>query len=60
MAVPNQPWLDGSKAGEGIIRQFVAAPLGGGVTVEAQVTGEESLGGRQLTIVGLVRRDGLA
>jgi hypothetical protein len=51
MVVPDQPWLDGIKAGEGSIRQFVAAPLGERVTVEAQVTGEESVGGLQLTVV---------
>jgi hypothetical protein len=51
MVVPNQPWLDGIKAGEGTVRQFVAAPLGENVTVEAQMTGEETVGGIQLTIV---------
>lgn len=43
-----QPWLDGIAAGRGIIRQFVAMPLGGGYTVEAQLTGEEKHGGIQL------------
>jgi hypothetical protein len=51
MVVPDQPWIDGIKAGEGTIRQFVAAPLGEGVTVEGQVTGAETKGGIQLTIV---------
>jgi hypothetical protein len=51
IVVPDQPWLDGIKAGEGTIRQFVAAPLGGGVTVEGQVTGAEKVGGLQITIV---------
>jgi hypothetical protein len=51
MVAPNQPWLDGIKAGEGTIRQFVAAPLGEGVTVEGQVTGSETKGGIQLTVV---------
>ena len=35
---PDQPWLDGINAGEGVIRQFVAMPLGLGYTVEAQVS----------------------
>lgn len=52
-ALPDQPWLDGINAGEGFIRQFVAAPLGLGATVEAQVTGEEVHGGVQLRAVGV-------
>ena len=48
LVVPDQPWLDGIKAGEGFIRQFVAMPLGGGYTVEAQLTGREDVGGLQL------------
>lgn len=47
---PDQPWLDGINAGDGFTRQFVAAPLGAGYTVEAQVTGEERFGGIQLVI----------
>ena len=51
MVAGHQPWLDGIKTEDGVIRQFVAAPLGKRVTIEAQVTGEESLGGIQLTVV---------
>lgn len=47
---PPQPWLDGIKAGEGTIRQFVAMPLGLGYTVEAQVTGKEEFGGMQIIV----------
>jgi hypothetical protein len=36
---PDQPWLDGFKTEPGVVRQFVAAPLGQGVTVEEQLTG---------------------
>jgi hypothetical protein len=43
-----QPWLDGINGGDGMIKQFVAMPLGGGYTVEAQVTGEEKFGGLQI------------
>jgi hypothetical protein len=47
---PDQPWLDGIKAGEGFIRQFVAMPLGMGYTVEGQVTGKEEFGGLQIVV----------
>ena len=50
--LPEQPWLDGINSGEGVVRQFVAAPLGSGATVEGQVTGEEVHGGVQLRVVG--------
>lgn len=51
LVAPDQPWLDGIKAGDGIIRQFVAMPLGSGCTVEAQITGEETTGGIQVAVV---------
>jgi hypothetical protein len=47
---PDQPWLDGINAGNGMIRQFVAMPLGSGYTVEGQLTGEERVGGIQLLV----------
>jgi len=50
LAVPPQPWLDGFNTGNGIIRQFVATPLGQGQTVEGQVTGEEKFGGLQIKV----------
>jgi len=43
-----QPWLDGFCIEKGRIRQFVAAPLGDGVTVEEQITGEAEFGGIQI------------
>jgi len=46
--LPEQPWIDGFVIEEGIIRQFVAVPLGMGLTVEAQLSGEEAFGGIQL------------
>jgi hypothetical protein len=49
VVIPEQPWLDGIKAGEGFIRQFVATPLGTGTTVEAQITGTEE-GGMRLAL----------
>jgi hypothetical protein len=48
LVCPNQPWLDGINVGDGVIRQFVAMPLGTGSTVEGQVTGAEEYGGLQL------------
>jgi hypothetical protein len=48
VVVPQQPWLDGIVTAHGVIRQFVAMPLGMGYTVEGQVTGEEVCGGIQL------------
>ena len=48
VVLPEQPWLDGFRVGDGVIRQFVAVPLGKGLTVEQQLTGEESWGGLQL------------
>lgn len=46
--LPYQPWLDGFRVSEGVIRQFVAVPLGKGLTVEHQLTGKETWGGLQL------------
>jgi hypothetical protein len=48
VVLPYQPWLDGFRVSEGVIRQFVAVPLGKGLTVEHQLTGEENWGGLQL------------
>jgi hypothetical protein len=50
LVTPPQPWLDGVCVKKGIIRQFVAMPLGMGYTVEGQVTGDESVGGLQLKV----------
>jgi len=73
MVVPGQPWLDGFCVERGVIRQFVASPLGAGDTVEEQLTGEAEHGGLQIVVYPLkkevwkrmqrermqVRRDGL-
>lgn len=50
LVAPDQPWLDGINSGAETIRQFVAMPLGSGVTVEGQLTGEESVGGLQFVV----------
>ena len=48
VVVPEQPWLDGFYAGKGLIRQFVAMPLGEGYTAEEQLTGTAEHGGLQV------------
>lgn len=48
VVIPNQPWLDGFSVGEGLIRQFVAMPIGEGYSVEEQLTGKAEFGGIQL------------
>ena len=48
VVVPKQPWLDGFAVGEGLIRQFVAMPLGTGFSVEEQLTDKAEFGGIQL------------
>ena len=53
VTVPTQPWLDGFNVGLGVVRQFVAMPLGAGYTVEAQLTGEEKHGGLQIIAMPL-------
>jgi hypothetical protein len=50
LVVPTQPWLDGYCVEKGIIRQFVAMPLGEGYSVEEQLTGEAEFGGMQIEI----------
>lgn len=50
LVCPPQPWLDGINSGDGTIRQFVAVPLGRGQTIEAQVTGAESVGGLHILV----------
>ncbi|KAJ4424865.1 hypothetical protein N0V82_000368 [Gnomoniopsis sp. IMI 355080] len=42
VVVPPQPWIDGIAVKSGMVRQFVAMPLGQGYTVEAQLTGRRS------------------
>ena len=48
LVVTEQPWLDGYCVEEGVIRQFVAMPLGVGYTVEEQLTGAAEHGGLQI------------
>ena len=50
VVVPEQPWLDGFCVEKGLIRQFVAMPLGEGYTAEEQLTGEAEHGGLQIAV----------
>jgi hypothetical protein len=50
VVAPKQLRLDGTASADGTVRQFVAMPLGQGYTVEAQITGEEVVGGLQFGI----------
>ena len=52
---PEQPWLDGFAVEEGVVRQFVAMPLGEGYSVEEQLTGEAEWGGLQISVTPLRR-----
>ena len=55
LVVPGQPWLDGFCVEKGLIRQFVAMPLGEGYTVEEQLTGEAEHGGVQIAVYPMKR-----
>jgi hypothetical protein len=48
VVLPDQPWLDGFKTAEGEVRQFVAARLGDGATVEEQLSDRPAVGGIQI------------
>lgn len=53
VVAPDQPWLDGFAIAPGVIRQFVAMPLGAGYTAEEQMTGRDDWGGLQLSVTPL-------
>ena len=55
LVVPDQPWLDGFCVKKGLIRQFVAMPLGEGYTAEEQLTGEAEHGGLQIAVYPMKR-----
>ncbi|MCY3776159.1 MAG: hypothetical protein OXH11_09255 [Candidatus Aminicenantes bacterium] len=50
VVIPDQPWLDGFCVRKGLIRQFVAMPLGQGYTPEEQFTGAAEHGGLQVVV----------
>lgn len=55
VVVPAQPWLDGFVVEKGVIRQFVAMPLGSGYSAEEQITGSAEHGGFQLAVYPMKR-----
>ena len=55
LVVPEQPWLDGYCIEKGIIRQFVAMPLGSGYSVEEQLTQTAEHGGLQIAVYPMSR-----
>lgn len=55
LVAPEQPWLDGFVVEKGVIRQFVAMPLGSGYTAEEQITGEAEHGGLQVSVYPMKR-----
>ena len=61
VVIPDQPWLDGFCVMKGMVRQFVAMPLGEGYTAEEQLTGEAEHGGLQVVVypmkASLYKRD---
>jgi len=50
LSIPDQPWLDGYCVEKGVIRQFVAMPLGSGYSAEEQLTGAAEHGGIQILV----------
>ena len=50
-----QPWLDGFCVAKGLVRQFVAMPLGEGYTAEEQISGAAEFGGLQVAVYPLRR-----
>ncbi len=55
VVVPGQPWLDGYCVKKGVVRQFVAMPLGAGYTAEEQITGKAEHGGIQIMAIPMKR-----
>lgn len=56
MVLPEQRWIDGFYVAKGIVRQFVAAPLGEGLTVEEQISGKAEFGGLQLLFMPMRKK----
>ncbi|MCC6682512.1 MAG: hypothetical protein IT445_16550 [Phycisphaeraceae bacterium] len=55
LEVPRQPWLDGFCVDKGVIRQFVAMPLGAGYSAEEQLAGHANHGGLQIEVFPMRR-----
>ena len=59
IVTPQQLWLDGVASSDGAVRQFVAVPMRSGYSVEAQITGDDFVGGLQLEIIPVKERHSL-
>jgi hypothetical protein len=55
VVAPPQPWLDGFCISAGVIRQFVATPLGQGYTAEEQISDNAEFGGVQIIVCPMRR-----
>lgn len=55
LVAPRQPWLDGYCVEKGLIRQFVAMPLGEAYSVEELLSGEAEFGGIQIEVLPMKR-----
>lgn len=55
VVLPDQLWLDGFCVKKGLIRQFVAMPLGHGYTAEEQLTQSTENGGLQIIVYPMKR-----
>jgi ubiquitin len=51
-----QLWLDGIATLDGKVMQFVATPVGSGYSVEAQLTGRDSVAGLQFEVMPTKRK----
>lgn len=54
--LPEQRWLDGFNVSKGVIRQFVAMPLGQGYTVEERIDPESDVGGIQIEAIPMKKK----
>jgi hypothetical protein len=50
VVVPDQPWLDGIRTATGLVRQFIAVPLGEGFTLSEQMQTTSTHHGIQLRV----------
>ena len=48
---PDQRWIDGVATGLGDARQFVATPINSGYSLEAQISGSDSLSAMRVEII---------
>ena len=55
VVAPEQPWLDGFCVGKGVIRQFVAMPLGAGYSAEEQLVSGAHWGGLRIAVYPMKR-----